>query len=130
MGYDMTLLRVKKKSVDEILNKYYSKYLYDLPYEAFKELEKMSGSVLYEARMNIFAEIEDNLPYANEKYAYLTKEHYELMYTHCKDKISQYQSNNITEDDWDYGWYKKLLTWFESFVPDWNEDVIIYEHNC
>ena len=130
MGYDMVLLRAKKRSVEEILNKYYSKCLDDLPYEAFEELEKKAGSILFESRLNVFAEIEDELPYANEKYVYLTKENYELMLAHCKDKISQYQSNNVSEDDWDYGWYKKLLTWFESFVPDWNKDVIIYEHNC
>lgn len=130
MGYDMVLLRAKKRSVEEILNKYYSKCLDDLPYEAFEELEKKSGSILFESRLNVFAEIEDELPYANEKYTYLTKEHYELMLAHCKDKIYQYQSNNVSEDDWDYEWYKKLLTWFESFVPDWEEDVIIYEHNC
>ena len=52
------------------------------------------------------------------------------MYTYCKDKIYKYQLSNVSEDDWDYGWYKKLLTWFESFVPNWDEDVIIYEHNC
>lgn len=40
MGYDMTLLRVKKQSVEEILNKYYSNSLDDLPYDVFEELEK------------------------------------------------------------------------------------------
>lgn len=126
----MILLKAKKQSLDEILDKYYSKCLDDLPYEAFEELEKKQGTVLYKSRLNMFAEIEDKLPYANEKYAYLTKEHYGLMYIHCKEKISQYQSNNVSEDDWDYEWYKKLIAWFESFVPDWNEDIIIYEYNC
>lgn len=130
MGFDMTLMKVKKTSLDEILNKFYSKCLDDLSYEAFEELKNKSGSMLYEARMNVFAEIEDRLPYANEKYAYLTKEYYELMYTHCKDKIEQYQSNNTSQDDWNYDWYNKLLAWFESFVPNWDDDVIIYEHNC
>lgn len=130
MGFDMTLMKTKKKLVEEILDKYYSKCLDDLPYEAFEELEKKSGSVLFESRLNVFAEIEDRLPYANEKYVYLTKENYELMYIHCKNKISQYQYDNVSEDDWDYGWYKKLLSWFQSFTPDWNSDVIIYEHNC
>lgn len=130
MGFDMTLMRVKKQSVDEILNKYYSKCLDDLPYEAFEELEKKSGSVLYESRMNVFAEIENKLPYANEKYVYLTKENYDLMFTHCRDKLFKYQSDNTSEDDWDYDWYMKLFGWFQSFEPDWNEDVIIYEHNC
>lgn len=130
MGFDMTLMRVKKQSVDEILNKYYSKCLDDLPYEAFEELEKKSGSVLYESRMNVFAEIENKLPYANEKYVYLTKENYDLMFTHCRDKLFKYQPDNTSEDDWDYDWYMKLFGWFQSFEPDWNEDVIIYEHNC
>lgn len=130
MGFDMTLMRVKKQSVDEILNKYYSKCLDDLPYEAFEELEKKSGSVLYESRMNVFAEIGNKLPYANEKYVYLTKENYDLMFTHCRDKLFKYQSDNTSEDDWDYDWYMKLFGWFQSFEPDWNEDVIIYEHNC
>ena len=130
MGFDMTLMKVNKQSVDEILNKYYQKCLDDLPYEAFEELGKKSGSVLYEARMNLFAGIEDKLPYANEKYVYLTKENYELMLTHCQEKISKYQLDNASEDDWDYDWYKKLLVWFQSFKPDWEEDLIIYEHNC
>ena len=130
MGYDMVLLRAKKRSVEEILNKYYSKCLDDLPYEAFEELEKKSGSVLFESRLNVFAEIEDRLPYVNEKYVYLTKENYELMYAHCKEKISKYQSDNTSEDDWDYDWYMKLFGWFQSFEPDWSEDVIIYEYNC
>lgn len=130
MGFDMTLMKVNKQSVDEILNKYYSKCLDDLPYEAFEELEKKSGSVSYEARMNLFAGIEDKLPYANEKYVYLTKENYELMLAHCQKKISKYQLDNTSEDDWGYDWYKKLLVWFQSFEPDWEEDLIIYEHNC
>lgn len=130
MGYDMTLLRVRKQSVDEILNKYYSKCLDDLPYEAFEELEKKSGSVLYESRMNVFAEIEDNLPYANEKYTYLTKEHYELMLKHCKEKIAQYQSEGDNKNEWEYGWYENLLCWFEIFLVNWDKDVIIYTHNC
>ena len=72
MGFDMTLMRVKKQSVEEILSKYYSKCLDDLPYDAFEELEEKSGSILFESRLAVFAEIEDKLPYANEKYAYLT----------------------------------------------------------
>lgn len=130
MGFDMTLMRVKKQSVEEILDKYYSKCLDDLPYEAFEELEKKSGSILYEARMNVFVEIENKLPYANEKYACLTKEHYELILKHCKEKIAQYQSEGDSKNEWEYGWYENLLRWFEIFIADWNEDVIIYEHNC
>lgn len=130
MGYDMYLLRVKKQSVEESLDKYYSKCLDDLPYEAFEELKNKSGSVLFESRLNVFAEIKNRLPYANETYAYLTKEDYGLMYAHCREKISKYQSDNVSEDDWDYDWYKKLLTWFESFVLNWDEDVIIYEYDC
>lgn len=118
MGYDMYLMKAKRRSVEEILNKYYSKCLDDLPYEALEELENKSGSILFESRLNVFAEIEDKLPYANEKYVYLTKENYELMYAHCKEKISKYQSDSTSEDDWDYGWYKKLLSWFQSFTPD------------
>lgn len=57
MGYDMTLLKARKQSVEEVLNKYYSKCLDDLPYDAFEELEKKSGSVLYESRLDVFAEI-------------------------------------------------------------------------
>lgn len=130
MGFDMTLMRAKKQSVEEILDKYYSKCLDDLPYEAFEELEKKSGSILYEARMNVFAEIEDKLPYANEKYAYLTKEHYELILKHCKEKIAQYQSEGDSKNEWEYGWYENLLRWFEIFIVDWDKDVVIYEYNC
>lgn len=35
MGFDVTLMRANKQSVEEILDKYYSKCLDDLPYEAF-----------------------------------------------------------------------------------------------
>lgn len=130
MGYNMYLLKAKRQSVEEILDKYYKKCIDDLPFDAFEELENKSGSVLFESRLNVFTEIEDRLPYANEKYVYLTKENYKLMYAHCKEKISQYQSESDSKNEWEYGWYKKLFSWFQSFTPDWENDVIIYEHDC
>lgn len=130
MGFDMTIMKVRKQSVDEILQKYYSKCLDELPYEAFEELERKPGSVSFESRLNVFSEIEDSLPYANEKFVFLSKENYELMLIHCKEKISKFQSDNTPEDDWNYDWYKELLCWFQSFVPDWDHDAIIYEYNC
>lgn len=130
MGYDMYLLKAKRQSVEEILDKYYEKCIDNLQFDAFEELEKKSGSILFESRMNVFKDIEDKLPYAHEKYVYLTRENYELISSHCRDKIAQYQSENVSKDEWEYGWYENLLCWLQSFVPDWDNDVIIYEHDC
>lgn len=36
MGYDMYLLKAKRKSVEEILDKYYEKCIDNLPFDAFE----------------------------------------------------------------------------------------------
>lgn len=126
----MYLIKAKKQSIEEILKKYYEKDLDDLPYEAFEELEKKQGSVLYEARMNVFAGIEGSLSYANEKYVYLTKEHYELISKHCKEQIARYQSEGNSKCEWEHNWHKNLLCWLQDASPNWEEDVVVYEHDC
>lgn len=99
MGFDMDIVKVKRIKLEDVLKKYYQEDINDLPYEAFEELERESGSKLFTSRVDILRNIENKLPYANDTYAYLDKEQYELILTHCNERkayLKQYVGNDFS----------------------------------
>lgn len=133
MGFDMYIIKAKKNVLEELLSKYFQKDLNDLPYEAFEELEKKSTSKLFTSRVNILRNIEEKLPYANDTYVYLTKENYELMLSHCGERLSylkQYAEDDFSSKELGFRECERLFYWLRGLNPNWNEDVIIYEHDC
>ena len=133
MGFDMDIIKVKKKALEDILQKYYQKDINDLPYEAFEELGKESGSKSFTSRVNILRNIENKLPYANCTYVYLNKEQYELMLLHCSERktyLMKYAEGNFSEKKLEYEECESLYCWLQELNPDWDNEVIIYEYDC
>lgn len=123
----------KEKTVEKTLSKYFQKDLSDLPYDVFERMLNTYDTKHFISRVNILRDIEEKLPYANETYTYLTKEQYELMVKHCKEKqryLKQYQSVDFSGKKMEYGECERFYNWLQSLNIDWNNDVIIYEHDC
>ena len=133
MGFDMDIIKVKKKTLEDILQKYYQKDINDLPYEAFEELEKESSSKSFTSRVDILRNIENKLPYANCTYVYLDKEQYELILSHCSERkayLMQYAENDFYGKELEYRECERLYYWLQGLNPDWDNELIIYEHDC
>lgn len=133
MGFDMCIIKIKKKTVEKTLSKYFQKDLSDLPYDVFEKMFNHYDTKHFISRVNILRDIEEKLPYANETYTYLTKEQYELMVEHCKERLrylEQYQSVDFPGKKMEYGECERLYNWLQSLNIDWDNDVIIYEHDC
>lgn len=133
MGFDMCIIKIKKKTVEKTLSKYFQKDLSDLPYDVFEKMLNHYDTKHFISRVNILRDIEGKLPYANETYTYLTKEQYELMVEHCKERrryLEQYQSIDFSGKKMEYGECERLYNWLQSLNIDWDNDVIIYEHDC
>lgn len=133
MGFDMYIIKSKKRVLDDILKKYFQKDINDLPYEAFEELEKESYSKLFTSRVNILSGIEEKLPYANDTYVFLNKDHYDLMLSHCGKRmeyLKQYVDDDFSGKRFEYMECERLFYWLKKLEPNWNEDVVLYEHDC
>lgn len=133
MGFDMDILKVKRIKLEDVLKKYYQEDINDLPYEAFEELERESESKLFTSRVDILRNIENKLPYANDTYAYLDKEQYELILTHCNERkayLKQYVGNDFSGKQLEYEECERLYYWLQGLNPDWDNELIIYEHDC
>ena len=105
MGYDMYITKAKKTVLDNICKKYFQKDINDLPYEAFEELEKESQSKLFTSCINILSGLEGKLPYSHETYVYLNKEHYDLILSHCCNRmeyLKQYIDNDFSGKRFEY----------------------------
>ena len=133
MGFDMYIIKTKKAVLDNICKKYFQTDVNELPYEAFEELEKESCSKLFTSRINILSGIEGKLPYANDTYVFLDKENYDLMLDHCGDRmeyLKQYIDDDFSGKRFEYMECERLFYWLQKLDPDWNEDSILYEHDC
>ena len=133
MGFDMCIIKIKKKVVEDTMKKYYQKDLVDLSYDVFERMLNSSDTKHFTSRVNILRDIEEKLPYANETYAYLTKEQYELIVNHCEERrhyLSQYKSVDFSGKKLEYGECERLYSWLQSLNIDWDNDVVIYEHDC
>lgn len=133
MGFDMYITKTKKAVLDDILKKYFQKDVNDLPYEAFEELEKESCSKSFTSCVNILSGIEEKLPYANDTYVFLNKEHYDLMLSHCGNRmeyLKQYIDDDFSGKRFEYMECERLFYWLKKLVPNWDEDVVLYEHDC
>ena len=60
MGFDMCIIKINKKIVEETLNKYYQKDLVDLPYDVFERILNHSDTKHFTSRVNILRDIEEN----------------------------------------------------------------------
>ena len=132
MGFDMEIIKVKKKTLEDILQKYYQKDINDLPYKAFEELGKDSSSKSFTSRVNILRNIENKLPYANCTYVYLNRKQYELILSHCNERkayLMQYAEDNFSEKKLEYEECENLYCLLQELNPDWDNEVIIYEHD-
>ena len=123
MGFDMQLTKAKKHVLEKLLNKYYQESLNDLPYEAMEELNHHPESSSFTSRVNLLDNL-NGLPYASETYAYLSKEDYERILSHCRKKI------NSSENTLERRECERLVSWMEALNPDWEKDEIIYEYDC
>lgn len=133
MRYDMYITKAKKTVIDNICKKYYQKDINDLPYEAFEELEKESHSKLFTSCINILSGLKEKLPYSHETYVFLNREHYELMLSHCKDRmeyLEQYIDDNFSGKRFEYMECKRLFYWLQELNPNWDEDALLYEDDC
>ena len=133
MGFDMYITKTRKAVLDDILKKYFQKDVNDLPYEAFEELEKDSYSKLFTSCINILSEIEEKLPYANDTYVFLNKEHYDLMLSHCCSRmeyLKQYIDDDFSGKRLEYMECERLFYWLQRLDPNWDQDIILYEHDC
>lgn len=133
MGFDMYLVKSKKEVINAICKKYFQKDINDLPYEAFMEIEEESNSKQFTSRVNILSGIEEKLPYAHETYVYLDEENYELMMSYCWDRL-QYLKQDIDDDfsgkRFEYMECERLFYWLQKLNPNWDEEVILFEHDC
>lgn len=150
MGFDMYIIKAKKTVLNDICEKYFQKDVNYLPCEAFEELENELHSKLFWSNVNILKKIEKQLPYANEKYVYLDKKHYDLMLSFCNARM-EYLKRYIYErrkgvkygsitfyahicsgsgKRTEYMECERLFYWLQKLNPNWDEDVMLYEHDC
>lgn len=133
MGFDMYIVKAKKEVINDIRKKYFQKDINDLPYEAFMEIEEESNSKQFTSRVNILSGIEEKLPYAHETYSYLDKENYDLMMSYCYDRLEylkQYIDDDFSSKRFEYMECERLFYWLQELNPNWDDDVILYEHDC
>lgn len=133
MGFDMYIIKAKKLVLNDICKKYFQKDINDLPYEAFTEIERESDSKLFTSRINILGGIEEKLPYAHETYVYLDEENYELITSYCWDRLQylrQYIDDDFSGKRFEYMECKRLFYWLQKLNPNWDKDVILFEHDC
>lgn len=60
MGFDMCIIKIKKKVVEDTLKKYYQKDLGDLSYDVFERMLNSSDTKHFTSRVNILIDIEEN----------------------------------------------------------------------
>ena len=90
-------------------------------YEAFEELEKESHSKLFTSHINILSELEEKLPYSHETYVSLNKEHYDLMLSHCWDRmeyLKQYIDDDFSGKRFEYMESERLFYWLQKLNPN------------
>lgn len=128
MGFDMRIIKTNKKTLESILRKWYQKGINNLPYEALEELENNVSTKIFESRLNLFSDFEENgyLPYANDTYAQLSPQ---LVIALIK------WINEVCKTPWSddnrYGTeYKRLKKYFEDLNANSEEDIIFYKYDC
>lgn len=129
----MCVIKTKKAVLDNICKKYFQNNINDLPYEAFLEIEKESDSKLFTSCVNILSGIEGKLPYAHETYVYLDEENYNLMMSHCSGRLEylkQYIDEDFSGKRFEYMECERLFYWLQKLNLNWDEDLILYEHDC
>lgn len=133
MGFDMYITKAKKSVFDNICKKYFQKDIYNLPYEVFEELETESYSKLFTSCVNILRDLEENFLYANDTYVFLNKRHYDLILSHCGNRmeyLKQYIDNDFLDKRFEYIECERLFYWLQGLNLNFDEDVLLYEYDC
>lgn len=128
MGFDMRIIKTNKKTLESILRKWYQKGINNLPYEALEELENNVSTKIFESRLNLFSDFEENgyLPYANDTYAQLSPQ----LVTALIKWINEVCKTPWSDDN-RYGTeYKRLKKYFEDLNANSEEDIIFYKYDC
>lgn len=77
--------------------------------------------------------LEEKLPYSHETYVFLNKEHYDLMLSHCWNRMEylrKYIDDDFSRKRFEYMESERLFYWLQKLNPNWNEDVLLYEDDC
>lgn len=124
----MRIIKVNKKVVSSILDKYYVKDINDLPYNGLEELESDTNTRIFESRLHLFSafEKEGYLPYANDTYAELKPQLVLALIKWTKEAC-----NIPWREGSRYGAeYKRLKEYFDNLNANSEEDIIFYEYDC
>lgn len=127
LGFDMTIIKVKREILKSICKKYYEDSINDLPYEGIVEMENEVTTKCFESRLHLLNPFESkgHIGYASETYTEINPQLFIPIIKYCKSIIKGLHNNQRLCNE-----YKSLHNYMISLEFNIEEDIVLYKYDC